>query len=421
MDLLQQKGFFGHALVTVSTPLLVGRYNACLRALGKEETTLERFSIDGAGWSPQVAKEKNDRDYLCHGEANLYAILLTPNQKGKPVYSPMHSFDGAILRALHEANAKAISNLTSRSAIILDIDQGIDAYDSPLDLLMVDTFTVRAFTPDSIMHAARDQKELVARFRKEDGAWQDAQLLDELIQSSRTFGDLRHSALQIAPTPFNDVANFYTRAMGGVYVLRDCLGSSFKIVIKAGDADDAPDHTSRGIFSLPRDWGMLLSRLMDLGFLEPRRSDLAPVDSQSLAQTLELLLVQTAYKNGLDRDFETLNSGELAGLKQQLHPKMPAAYTELRRVAMQLKNGELQNYRNVKIDAWVHLLRPNDQLPESTQAVLWHLLAQVQPQNVEMTYRYNKALFYQRYQSWSNAQRKWTLNYLSRMGLPHHE
>lgn len=419
MELLQKKGFFGHELVPVTTPLLVERYNACLRALGKEETQLDRFSIDGAGWSPQIAKEKNDRDYLCHGEANLYAILLTPNQKGKPLYAPMHSFDGAILQALHETNSKAINNLTSRSAVILDIDQGIDAYDSPLDLLMLDTFTVRAFTPDSIMRAARDQRALVARFRKEDGAWQDAQLIEELILSARNFGDLRHSALQIAPTPFNDVSNFYTRAMGELYVLRDCQGSAHRIVAMMGESED--NNIARDIFSLPRDWGVLLSRLMDLGFLEPRKSEFSKELVEQIEHTLDLLLAQAAFAAGLDRDFEKLNRAELAGWKNRLRPKLPKAYAILRKVSKELRAGRWQGFSEVGIDVWVHLLRPNDQLSESTQAVLWHLLSRVQPHNIEMAYRHHKVLFYERYQSWPTAQREWALNYLNRLGLPHHE
>ena len=419
MDLLQHKGFFGHALVPVTTPLLVERYNACLRALGKEETKLERFSIDGAGWSPQIAKEKNDRDYLCHGEANLYAILMTPNQKGKPLYAPMHSFDAAILKQLHEVNAKAINNLTSRTAIILDIDQGIDAYDCPLDLLMLDTFTVRAFTPDSIMEGAQDQRELVARFRKEECAWQDEQLLEELIHSASTFGDLRHSALQIAPTPFNDVANFYTRAMGGLYVLRDRLGSSHRIVAMLSESPD--DNSARDIFSLPRDWGVLLSRLMDLGFLEPRKSELSKESVGQIEQILDLLLAQAAYAEGLDRDFEKLNRAELAGWKNRLRPQLPKAYTALRKMSKELRAGHWQGFHEVGIDVWVHLLRPNEKLPESTQAVLWHLLARVQPHYVEIAYRHHKSLFYERYQSWPKAQRDWALNTLNRLGLPHHE
>ncbi|MGJ8638461.1 MAG: DUF6638 family protein [Opitutaceae bacterium] len=421
MELLQKKGFFGHSLEPVTTALLVKRYNACLRALGKEETALERFSIDGAGWSPQIAKERNDRDYLCHGEANLYAIILTPNQKGKPVYAPMHSFDGAILEALHAANAQAVSNLTSRSAIILDIDQGLDAYDCPLDLLMVDTFTARAFTPDSVMTGALEQKKLVARFRKEDGAWQDAQLVEDLIHSAREFGDLRHNQLQIPPTPFNDLSNFYTRAMRGLYVLRDCLGSAFKIVILASDQPKSASQPSRDIYSLKWDGETLLRRLISARFLEPGKSELLKEDVERLEHIKHLILVQTAYENGLDRDFDSLNSGELASWKQKLRPEMPDAYTEIRKVIKSMRAGELQTYSHLGLDVWVHLLRPNEKLPESTQSVLWHLLVRMQPHNVEMTYRHHKTLFYDRYQTWPKAQRNWALNYLNKLGLPHHE
>ncbi|WOO41696.1 DUF6638 family protein [Rubellicoccus peritrichatus] len=420
MEILQQKGFFGHSLVPVTTPLLVERYNECLRALDKEETLLERFSIDGAGWSPQIAKEKNDPNYLCHGEANLYAVLLTPNQMGKPVYVPMHSFDAAILQTVHNNNSRAINNLTSRTGIILDIDQGIDAYECPLDLLMLDTFTIRAFTPTAIMQGARDQKELVARFRKEPGAWQDATLIDSLIQSAKDLGDLRHSALQIAPTPFNDVGNFYTRAMGGLYVLRDAPDSQCKIVIMAGADHEVDSLPKRDVYSIPKDWEPLIERLTALDFLQPYGADPSEATVARLEQTLHMIIAQEAYANGLEEDFDGLNPAKLASWKQRLRGELKPAYGELSQLAKAIRRGEKHN-DDLEFDAWTHVLQPNPQLPESTRSILWHLLSRIQPHNIEMTYRHHKSLFYERYQSWSKPQRIWALNFLTNQGLPHHE
>ena len=92
MEKLKAAGLFGGALVSVSGSLIT-RYNGCLAMLGVTPTKLERFTIDGMGWSPEVAEEKGENYYLNIGEANSNAIIITPEQKDKPVHMPFHSFD----------------------------------------------------------------------------------------------------------------------------------------------------------------------------------------------------------------------------------------------------------------------------------------------------------------------------------------
>ena len=71
--------------------LMRKRYNECLTDIGIEPTKLKKFHIDGWGWSPEVAKEKDDRFYLSHGIANPFAIIVSPEQKRLPaLYALSH-------------------------------------------------------------------------------------------------------------------------------------------------------------------------------------------------------------------------------------------------------------------------------------------------------------------------------------------
>ena len=76
MKKLREAGLFGGALVTLSGSL-AKRYNACLAMLGVTPTKLKTFSIDGMGWSPEVAVEKKENYYLNTGEANVNAIIIS--------------------------------------------------------------------------------------------------------------------------------------------------------------------------------------------------------------------------------------------------------------------------------------------------------------------------------------------------------
>ena len=79
MQKLKQANLYRNELIPISGKLVV-RYNKCLVKLGFTETKLTTFSIDGAGWSPEIADEKENAHYLNNGEANLHAIIITPLQ-----------------------------------------------------------------------------------------------------------------------------------------------------------------------------------------------------------------------------------------------------------------------------------------------------------------------------------------------------
>jgi len=80
MQKLKQANLYRSELIPISGKL-VERYNKCLTKLGFVPTKLKEFSIDGIGWSPEIAEEKDNLHYLNNGEANPHAILISPLQK----------------------------------------------------------------------------------------------------------------------------------------------------------------------------------------------------------------------------------------------------------------------------------------------------------------------------------------------------
>ena len=107
MDKLKQANLYRSELIPVSGKL-VERYNKCLKTLGFSETKLKSFSIDGVGWSPEVAEEKKNVQYLNHGDANPHGIIISPLQKGKPVYLPFHSFDREMMQHVFRTHGEKL-------------------------------------------------------------------------------------------------------------------------------------------------------------------------------------------------------------------------------------------------------------------------------------------------------------------------
>ena len=105
MQKLKAANLYRSELIPVSGKL-VDRYNKCLIKLGFTATKLKKFSIDGVGWSPEVAEEKKDDDYLCNGASNPQGIIISPLQNRKPVYSPYHSFDRDMMQLIFKNYSK---------------------------------------------------------------------------------------------------------------------------------------------------------------------------------------------------------------------------------------------------------------------------------------------------------------------------
>lgn len=133
MEKLRAADLFGGGMVMLSGSL-ARRYNECLAMLGVTPTKLKTFSVDGMGWSPELAVEKKDNYYLNTGEANVNAILISPQQKGQAVHMPSHSFDRDVMNAVFAAYGREIRDITKDSALVLNLDQNIDAFFEPFDL-----------------------------------------------------------------------------------------------------------------------------------------------------------------------------------------------------------------------------------------------------------------------------------------------
>ncbi|WP_031247655.1 DUF6638 family protein [Mesorhizobium sp. LNHC229A00] len=82
-DLLRDNELIYGRLLTVDEPHLIQRYNKALTAFGLKPTKLKSFQIDRTGFSPDVAEECGDHDYLDPNEVNRRFIILTPSQADK--------------------------------------------------------------------------------------------------------------------------------------------------------------------------------------------------------------------------------------------------------------------------------------------------------------------------------------------------
>jgi hypothetical protein len=156
MDKLREAGLIGDGLFVVDTPELRDRYNECLVRLGKPRTTLTSFDVDITGWSPQIAQELNDFDYLMD-DTTRSGIILSPRQAELPIFRPMHSFDRLAFEMLFRDAMRQISTVTARTAIWVDGTLEISRIQKPETLLTLENYLLECHDLIGMMNAAEDQ------------------------------------------------------------------------------------------------------------------------------------------------------------------------------------------------------------------------------------------------------------------------
>ncbi len=400
MHELIEAGLFGRGLIPVDNPILVARYNACLKDMGLVPTRLKRFQLDKMGWSPEIAAEQGHDYYLSHGDANPLAIVLVPEQSSSkvPIYYPFHSYDWDLMGAWGTANRTPIFELTKDTAIWLDIDQEVDLYQTPADLRSVYEVIVRAHTPDNIIGKAIEQRDLVTEFIRKEDSHQDMALIEKIRDSRERVGDLQNRSLIIRDYTFTDVRNFYSRAFGGVFVLRSRDGEA---LIFCRDPKVAKKH------------GLLvantsaLDTLIEHGYAE-RDTAWWRDNLYRLRIIAESFLMEVLDEEEPELEFLSLNRAEQKAVVQKYGDQL-GMYVQLNRLIRTLEQGkEPAAVPPAVADLLVH---PSHDLTPVSREVVGQLLSYIYGGRlVPLFYRHQKTAFVSKYtRVWKTPRRQWAL------------
>lgn len=397
MKELIEAGLFGRGLICIENAVLTKRYNAALAHLGLEKTQLRSFHIDQTGWSPEIAKEKDNDYYLSHGEANPLAIVITPEQESAPIYFPFHSFDWRMMKQWYKTHKVQISELTKDTAICLDLDEEVDHFAIPSDLLMVTEVMVRASTPDGVMSAALEQQELLKQFMGDNSAHLNHDLLTALEHSAQKVGDLRRRSLVIRDFQFSEVSDFYSKKFGGAFVLRS-RNSDPRIFVRDqsfvnGTDVHMADETA-------------IAYLLEHGYVATD-IDWWKDHLYRLKVVAESFLLDVLDKEEARLDYAKMSKVQRKALVQKYHTQLEA-YLEIVRVRSALKKGEMPKASS---PVMMHLLHPSEHLSSASREVVWQLLTYIRGGRfVPLMYRHQKTAFVEGFtKKWKKPRRSWAL------------
>jgi len=405
---LKEANLYRSELIPVSGKL-VERYNQCLLKLGFDKTKLKSFSIDGLGWSPEIAEEKENLHYLDHGEANPHGIIISPLQKGKPVYVPTHTFDRDIMQFIFKTYGTQISDITRDCAICLDFDQDIDAFFDPLDILKYDTVTISFKLINDLDKIQEEQLQLVNTFNIGNN-FIDENIHSQLLESAKKHGDLRNRQLSLEPIVFK-TDSFFTKAFGGIYLLRDFIKPIIVFEDKEAHSEAIKD-TNHDVLIYHISQPELMEKLRSHLIIE---SSLDEVVKTSRYERIKKVMFYNELKETKHPIKDILEDKVL--FRRYLNTIDAKALKRVNGVEIYLERLERSNAFKIHdlVDEkfYFSLHEPHSALEVKHIDLIWRLLVNIAPKDVLFLYWYDKEQFYNTYKNWDESFQDWVIETIS--------
>ena len=407
MDKLKAENLHGGELILL-TGDLVTRYNACLNMIGETAVDLPSFSIDGIGWSPEIAELKNDIYYLNNGEANPHAIIVSPLQEDKPVYVPFHSFDREVMKLIFEKYRGMINDITKDSGLCVDLDQYIDAFYEPFDLLRYKSISIGFRLLNDLDKIQQEQLALVELFNTGNN-FIDENLHMQLLASARKFGDLRKRNLKLTPIAY-ETTSFYTRAFGGVFVLRGFIRPIMIFESRDWYNTAIKDTVHDVLIYFIKD-DALLERL--LSYLIISHDHAAVIKTERYRRVKKSVfaseLGKTTHETSDILEDQILFKSYLNKLDIKARNKVMNVERYYEKLA---RNEKVEFDSFVDKDFFNALYKPHSSLEEEQKELIWKLLVKISPKDPLHLYWYDKMTFYETYKSWKESYQVWVIDYI---------
>ncbi|MEX3011936.1 DUF6638 family protein [Hoeflea sp. TYP-13] len=220
MELLVKHDLIYGQLMEVIEPHLIERYNKALEAFGLPGTKLTRFRIDMTGFSPEIAEEMDDQQYLDPNAVNRRFIILTPAQESLPVVHTSFSNTGSLMHAFFQANRRAIHAVTIRDVLYGEIGEDVAQVEDIEDLLSIQEVNFHVLTADNMLGKAEELRKLCDRLLGSPNAWRDDAMIDRMVELAKETGDIRQNDLVPDQVVFRHEA-FWSGHFGGIFVFLD--------------------------------------------------------------------------------------------------------------------------------------------------------------------------------------------------------
>jgi hypothetical protein len=410
--LLEAELIYGR-LLAVTEPHLVARYNKALSGFGLKATALTEFDIDMTGFSPQIAAELGDKDYLDPNRVNRRFVILTPEQESLPVVHTSFSNTAGLMHEFFTANARAINAVTIKDALYGEIEDSVATVESLEDLLSINEVQFRVLSAEDLLGKAGELRQLADRLQSEPNAWRDDALLNRMVELAKLTGDIRQNVLVPDKLVFRHDA-FWANHFGGTYVFVDDKATTVICDPSApGFRRSRPWQVSYISIKEP---AQIFDFLAKTGRIElPRASWVA--DSGLYALRAEMAAIGLAYASDPTMDFSKVDA---VWLQTFLHRNAESVakdgtYPFLQEMTRAIAATGSLRIAEVAPALRFLLIRARPDHPD--QWLTNRLIAQMTPFDFVSRFIFDKQGFYDAYEGFSDGFREFVVSRLSQTYL----
>ena len=407
MERLIDNALIYGGLFRVDQPHLVKRYNQALQAFGLRKTKCKDFMIDATGFSPEVAADLGDDSYLDPLGVNRRFIILSPAQRTLPVIYMNFSSTPDLMRSFFTANEEAIKILTLKDVIYGEIEDSTYRVDEIDDILAIKRVRFGLKTHNQLLEKSQRLTSLVERFETDEDSWKDNQLLNDILNLAKDCGDVRHNQLVPQEVEFQ-VASFWTRHLGGLYVFHD--DDHETVVI--GDMETAMPvnrEDSGHRFIHISDHQAIYDYLLETDRLETLNPEWLD-RSGILEQRLEICTRMALSEERPDADLVWLGDVATNNWVHQNIKKLERidAFRFLSRLHRSLRQGIIIDPDKFSASELLMALRANYRHPD--YLLVNRFLSEFVPFDFFTRFIVNKLSFYKDYETFNDAQREYAVH-----------
>ena len=404
------------SLIRIESPHLVTRYNRGLKALTGRQTGLKSFQIDATGYSPEIADEFGDDSYLDSHGINQKFILLTVDQRTRPVLKSEFTSTRAMFRQFVEDNMGEMLVLTSKDVVIGEFENDTYRLGTPDDLLSIKRIRFVCDTANGLISKAYDMNREISTFLGDPNAWADEDKLARMLALASKVGDVRRNPLTPNATSYQK-RSFYTNHFGGVYVFND--GNRVTVISRDPAFGGRLRECTTEVNHIALwDRNGLIEFLLATDAIETVGEALARSNVRELiGMQMEAIVVDAMCRLQPDQDLSDPDPIQLKAFIYANFDTLPKEFHTLARVLKGLEQGEsiTRMEQIAGDDAFFYLVRSRE---HSNTDLINHLLAHHRSLDVLGTFIINKDLFYERYSAWNEAKKSWSACYLDRVYNP---
>ncbi len=420
MDLLIDNDLIYGAMHEVNESHMIARYNTALKGFGLPPTKLDTFTIDATGYSPEIAKELENEDYLNPQGINRRFIILTPEQESLPSVYAKFSSTYDLMMAMYQKNAESLRILTLKDVVFGEIENSTFHIGSIDDILSIKEVEFKFRTGGDLFTKARKLKTLLNRFFTEKDSWQDRFLMNKILEYGKLVGDIRYNNIIPRNTKF-ELPSFWTSHFDGLYVFRDNDGSNGGQITVIGDEPN-PSFLQNAMFDFTyihrQDTKGVYQFLIDTGRISGFEPDW--LKSSGLIDLRQEIYVRSTM-NKLDEttDLQSLSDNQVTNWIHNNIDELSKSgvFSFLTRIQKSLLNDVVPNLKNVTAALKLMIVRAN---PDHQDRVLVaRLLSQFADFDFFTKFAVNKQRFYNDYNHYNNNLRNYVVHKITDQYFPY--